>query len=161
MPADVPPGRRPPAPHASLFLRDDALRRGTALLTDAATLFLADMDGVLEAEGLNRSHREVLTIIAEHPGIGMTALQGRLPLSKQNIHRLTGTLLQRGLIEQSPGRDDRRRRLFYLTTAGQALDRRLFEAVRARIKQAYRQAGPEAVNGYWQVLEVMTGLDDG
>ncbi|MBK5921912.1 hypothetical protein CCR80_12805 [Rhodothalassium salexigens] len=159
MAIDSPFGGRPrPAPaHASLFLRDDALRRGSAGVVDAARLILADMDAVLDAEGLNRSHREVLALIAAEPGLGMGALQARLPLSKQNVHRLTATLLERGLIRQKAGRDDRRRRLFYLTEAGEALDRRLFDAVRGRIKQAYRQAGPEAVNGFWLVVEALAG----
>ena len=50
---------------------------------------------------------------------------------------------------------DRRERQLHLTAKGTALERRLSEAQRARMRQAYRAAGPQAVAGFRQVLEAM------
>ena len=47
---------------------------------------------------------------------------------------------------------DRRRRLLQLTDKGTALERRLSEVQRARIGEAYRAAGGDAVEGYRKVL---------
>jgi hypothetical protein len=46
-------------------------------------------------------------------------------------------------------------RHLYLTQAGDALETELSEAQRARMRTAYRAAGPEAVAGFRQVLEAM------
>lgn len=45
--------------------------------------------------------------------------------------------------------------MLYLTEAGTALERRLSAAQRARMRTAYRNAGPQAVAGFRQVLEAM------
>ena len=50
-------------------------------------------------------------------------------------------------------------RNLYLTEAGIALERRLSDAQRARMRAAYRQAGPEAVAGFRTVLEAMMDPD--
>ena len=42
-----------------------------------------------------------------------------------------------------------------LTPPGAALEARLSEAQRARVRRAYREAGPEAVAGFRRVLERM------
>ena len=47
---------------------------------------------------------------------------------------------------------DRRRRLLSLTEKGKELERRLSEVQRARIGEAYRAAGGDAVEGYRKVL---------
>jgi DNA-binding MarR family transcriptional regulator len=51
-----------------------------------------------------------------------------------------------------PGREDRRQRLLSLTPSGAALERRLFERQRARLAPAWREAGPEAVEGFRRVM---------
>ena len=46
-----------------------------------------------------------------------------------------------------------------LTEQGIALERRLSETQRARMRAAYRAAGPHAVAGFRQVLEAMMDRD--
>ena len=53
------------------------------------------------------------------------------------------------------GRNDKRERHLHLTPKGTALERELSEAQRARMRAAYRSAGPQAVAGFRQVLEAM------
>ncbi len=62
-------------------------------------------------------------------------------------------------MESRVGTSDKRERHLYLTDAGRALESRLSDAQRARMRAAYRDAGPEAVAGFRQVLEAMMDAD--
>ncbi len=53
------------------------------------------------------------------------------------------------------GTRDKRERHLRLTEKGAALERALSDAQRARMRAAYRAAGPAAVAGFRQVLEAM------
>ena len=57
------------------------------------------------------------------------------------------------------GKRDKRERHLYLTEDGEALERKLSDAQRDRMRTAYRAAGPEAVTGFRQVLEAMMDQD--
>ncbi len=50
------------------------------------------------------------------------------------------------------GERDRRQRLLDLTDSGRELERRLTENQRKRFARAFREAGPEAVEGFHRVL---------
>jgi DNA-binding MarR family transcriptional regulator len=58
-------------------------------------------------------------------------------------------------VESRVGQADKRERHLYLTEAGAALERKLSDAQRARMRMAFREAGPEAVAGFRTVLEAM------
>ena len=58
-------------------------------------------------------------------------------------------------MESKVGGSDRRERHLFLTEAGADLERQLSDVQRARMRDAYRAAGPEAVRGFRQVLEAM------
>ena len=68
---------------------------------------------------------------------------------------MLNALVDEGYVGQAPGFEDRRLRLLTLTDKGQALERRLFDAQRDRIAQAYRTAGPQAVQGFRTVMRAM------
>lgn len=57
------------------------------------------------------------------------------------------------------GTVDRRERHLHLTDAGVALERQLSNAQSARMRDAFRRAGPEAVAGFRTVLEAMMDED--
>jgi len=65
------------------------------------------------------------------------------------------TLIEDGLVESRVGVADKRERHLYLTEEGETLERKLSDAQRARMRAAYRSAGPQAVAGFRQVLEAM------
>jgi len=69
------------------------------------------------------------------------------------------TLIEDGLVESRVGQSDKRERHLFLTDKGAALEGRLSDAQRARMRAAYRAAGPEAVAGFRQVLEAMMEAD--
>jgi DNA-binding MarR family transcriptional regulator len=62
-------------------------------------------------------------------------------------------------VESRVGRQDKRERHLVLTDKGAALERELSDAQRARMRAAYRAAGPAAVQGFRQVLEAMMDPD--
>ncbi|EAQ12685.1 transcriptional regulator PetP [Rhodobacterales bacterium HTCC2654] len=69
------------------------------------------------------------------------------------------TLVEDGLVESRVGTRDKRERHLVLTEKGQALEADLAEAQRARMRAAYREVGPEAVDGFRKVLEAMMDPD--
>jgi DNA-binding MarR family transcriptional regulator len=82
-----------------------------------------------------------------------------LGVTKQSLNRVLRALIEDGLVDSRVGRKDRRERHLFLTPAGEALERELSDAQRARMRDAYRKAGPEAVRGFRTVLEAMMDAD--
>ena len=138
-----------------LFLTDDQLRRGIEAMFFAYRAFTADPDLILADMDYGRAHHRALHFIGRDPGLTVTALLAVLAVTKQSLNRVLRTLIEDGLVESRVGRRDRRERLMFLTDKGAALERRLSEAQRARMRAAYRAAGPQAVQGFRQVLEAM------
>ena len=141
-----------------LFLTDDQLRRGIEAMFFAYRGFTADPDRILADHDYGRAHHRALHFINRMPGTTVTNLLAILGVTKQSLNRVLRTLIADGLVESRVGRSDRRERNLHLTEAGAALERRLSAAQRARMRAAYRAAGPEAVAGFRQVLEAM--MDD-
>ncbi|SNR55053.1 MarR family winged helix-turn-helix transcriptional regulator [Paracoccus sediminis] len=138
-----------------LFLTDDKLRRGIEAMFFAYRAFTADPDLILADLDYGRAHHRALHFIHRDPGLTVTSLLAVLGVTKQSLNRVLRALIDDGLVESRVGRRDRRERLLFLTEKGAALERRLSEAQRARMRQAYRSAGPQAVAGFRQVLEAM------
>jgi DNA-binding MarR family transcriptional regulator len=138
-----------------LFLTDDQLRRGIEAMFFAYRAFTADPDMILADLDYGRAHHRALHFINRDPGLTVTSLLAVLGVTKQSLNRVLRTLIDNGLVDSRIGRRDRRERQLYLTTSGTALERRLSEAQRARMRSAYRSAGPQAVSGFRQVLEAM------
>ncbi|MDO5612730.1 MAG: MarR family transcriptional regulator [Paracoccus sp. (in: a-proteobacteria)] len=142
-----------------LFLTDDQLRRGIEAMFFAYRAFTADPDMILGDLGYGRAHHRALHFIGRDQGLTVTALLDVLGVTKQSLNRVLRTLIEDGLVDSRVGRRDRRERLLHLTDKGTALERRLSEAQRGRMRAAYRAAGPQAVAGFRQVLEAMMDPD--
>ena len=138
-----------------LFLTDDQLRKGIEAMFFAYRAFTADPDLILAELDYGRAHHRALHFIHRDPGLTVTSLLAVLGVTKQSLNRVLRTLIEDGLVESRIGRRDRRERQLFLTTQGTALERRLSQAQRARMRAAYRNAGPQAVAGFRQVLEAM------
>jgi DNA-binding MarR family transcriptional regulator len=80
---------------------------------------------------------------------------GILGVTKQSLNRVLRGLVKDGLVEARVGDKDRRERHLYLTDEGALLEQTLSDAQRARMRAAFRDAGPEAVAGFRTVLEAM------
>ena len=108
-------------------------------------------------EGLDygRAHHRAIHFIHRAPGMTVSSLLGILGVTKQSLNRVLRTLFDDGLVEARVGKTDKRERRLHLTDKGASLERALSDAQRARMRAAYRTAGPQAVQGFRTVLEAM------
>ena len=134
---------------------DAEIRLAQDLLFFAYRDFTNVADQVLEELALGRAHHRALHYIGRNPGITVSGLLAILRITKQSLARVLNALIDQGYVGQVPGYEDRRLRLLSLTERGQALERRLFQAQRERIAQAYQAAGPQAVHGFRSVMRTM------
>ncbi|SDH09978.1 MarR family winged helix-turn-helix transcriptional regulator [Alloyangia pacifica] len=138
-----------------LYLTDEQLRQGIEAMFFAYRGFTADPDRILQGLSYGRAHHRAIHFIHCAPGTTVNNLLNILGVTKQSLNRVLRTLVEDGLVESRVGRADKRERHLYLTEAGDALEKQLSDAQRARMRSAYRQVGPEAVAGFKQVLEAM------
>ncbi|MAN13494.1 MarR family winged helix-turn-helix transcriptional regulator [Alterinioella nitratireducens] len=138
-----------------LFLTDEQLRRGIEAMFFAYRGFTADPDKILQDYAYGRAHHRAIHFINRSPGTTVNNLLTILGVTKQSLNRVLRTLVQDGLVESRVGTHDKRERHLYLTEEGIALERELSDAQRARMRAAFRAAGPEAVAGFRTVLEAM------
>jgi len=138
-----------------LFLTDEQLRQGIEAMFFAYQGFTADPDRILATMAYGRAHHRAMHFIARIPGTTVTNLLAILDVTKQSLNRVLRTLIEDGLVESRVGNADKRERHLYLTEAGAALERKLSDAQRSRMRAAYRAAGPQSVAGFRRVLEAM------
>ncbi len=138
-----------------LFLTDEQLRKGIEAMFFAYRAFTADPDRILENHDYGRAHHRAIHFINRQRGLTVNGLLTMLGVTKQSLNRVLRTLVEDGLVEARVGRRDKRERNLYLTEKGAELERELSDAQRARMRAAYRAAGPVAVAGFRQVLEAM------
>ncbi|MBR9650294.1 MarR family winged helix-turn-helix transcriptional regulator [Thalassovita aquimarina] len=138
-----------------LFLTDEQLRQGIEAMFFAYRGFTADPDRILAGMAYGRAHHRAIHFINRAPGTTVNNLLILLGVTKQSLNRVLRTLIEDGLVESRVGTADKRERHLYLTEAGEELEHKLSDAQRARMRAAYRAAGPQAVAGFRQVLEAM------
>jgi DNA-binding MarR family transcriptional regulator len=143
-----------------LFLREEELNQAMELLYFAYRDFTREPDRILEEYGFGRAHHRVVYFVGRHPSIPVTELLKILNITKQSLSRVLKELVEKGFVGMRPGTRDRRQRLLELTDAGRELEHRLSKVQRARIARAYREAGPEAVEGFRRVMLGMIGEEE-
>lgn len=144
-----------PSGESLLFLTDEQLRKGIEAMFFAYRGFTADPDRILGTMDYGRAHHRAIHFIHRSPGTTVSNLLTILGVTKQSLNRVLRTLIEDGLVEARVGRTDKRERNLHLTQKGQELERELSDAQRARMRAAYRAAGPQAVAGFRTVLEAM------
>jgi len=135
-----------------LFLREEQIRQAQDLLFFAYRDFTGAADAILVEYDLGRAHHRSLHFIGRNPNMTVSDLLTILGITKQSLARVLTLLIERGLVAQVSGKNDRRQRLLTLTPAGAALERRLFERQRELLVPAFREAGGAAVEGFRRVL---------
>ena len=138
-----------------LSLTDAQLRKGIEAMFFAYRGFTSDPDRILEDYAYGRAHHRALHFINRAPGTTVTNLLAILGVTKQSLNRVLRAPIEDGLVESRVGARDKRERHLHLTREGAALEAKLSEAQRGRMRAAYRAAGPQAVAGFRQVLEAM------
>ena len=144
-----------PGGESLLFLTDEQLRKGIEAMFFTYRGFTADPDRILDGMDYGRAHHRAVHFIHRSPGTTVSNLLAILGVTKQSLNRVLRTLIDDGLVRSEKGRVDGRERHLYLTEKGADLERTLSDAQRARMRAAYRAAGPQAVAGFRQVLEEM------
>ena len=138
-----------------LFLTDEQIRQGSEAMFFAYRGFTADPDRILMDLAYGRAHHRAIHFINRAPGTTVNNLLNILGVTKQSLNRVLRSLISDGLVISRVGRNDKRERHLYLTDPGRALEQQLSDAQRARMRAAFREAGPEAVAGFRTVLEAM------
>ncbi|SPF79154.1 hypothetical protein ALP8811_03091 [Aliiroseovarius pelagivivens] len=156
---DIMSERQPHGGQSLLFLTDEQLRKGIEAMFFAYRGFTADPDRILNKYGYGRAHHRALHFISRTPGTTVNNLLSILGVTKQSLNRVLRTLITDELVESRVGTRDKRERHLVLTDKGAALEQELSDAQRERMRQAYREAGPEAVQGFRTVLEAMMDHD--
>jgi DNA-binding MarR family transcriptional regulator len=131
-----------------LFLTDEQLRKGIEAMFFAYRGFTADPDRILAKMSYGRAHHRALHFINRAHGTTVNNLLSVLGVTKQSLNRVLRTLIEDGLVESRIGHRDRRERHLYLTRRARRWSASLSAAQRARMRAAYRAAGPEAVTGF-------------
>ena len=146
---------RPGSGESLLYLTDEQLRQGIEAMFFAYRGFTADPDRILSDMAYGRAHHRAIHFINRAPGTTVNNLLNILGVTKQSLNRVLRTLIEDGLVESHVGTTDKRERHLFLTENGHALDQQLSAAQRARMRAAFRDAGPDAVAGFRTVLEAM------
>ena len=141
-------------------IAEEELRQGIELLFFAYRDFTAEPDAILARYGFGRAHHRVIHFVGRHPQMTVGELLAILRITKQSLSRVLGQLVRQEFILQQPGSQDRRQRLLELTPKGRDLERKLSEPQRARIANAYRQAGSQAVEGFREVMRGIIASED-
>ncbi|MCF1502531.1 MULTISPECIES: MarR family winged helix-turn-helix transcriptional regulator [unclassified Afifella] len=115
-----------------------------SLLFFAYRDFISDPDAILARYEFGRAHHRVLHFVTCHPGMRVADLLDMLKITKQSLGRVLKQLITGGYIEQQPGETDRRERLLFATSEGEALAARLREPQSRRIERALARLGPDA-----------------
>jgi len=139
---------------------ETTLREGAEMMFFGYRSFTQDPDKMLAERDYGRAHHRALHFISRRPGVSVAGLLDILGVTKQSLARVLKPLIDQGLVEQRIGESDRRQRLLYLTEAGAEFEEQLSAPQRARLSRAFREAGPEAVEGFRNVLELIMDADE-
>jgi DNA-binding MarR family transcriptional regulator len=122
--------------------------------------FVGDADNELETFGFGRAHHRVLHFVHRYPGLKVADLLDVLRITKQSLGRVLKQLLDEGYIVQRTGNNDRRQRLLFATTKGEALVGKLAGLQTDRINRAMRDINPAGMDAVRQFLRAMIDDDD-
>ncbi|MEE8393231.1 MAG: MarR family transcriptional regulator [Rhodospirillales bacterium] len=126
--------------------------------------FTAEADAVLADFGFGRAHHRAVYFIGRNPGLSVNGLLGILRITKQSLSRVLRQLIEEDFIVQRPDRNDKRRRLLYLTGKGGELEARLTKIQSKRIAKAYQgaweAAGGGSARGFRAVLRNIINEED-
>ena len=114
--------------------------------------FVAGPDEILEGLGFGRAHHRVLHFVGRSPGMTVAQLLDILRITKQSLSRVLKELIEKGYIIQKEGAEDRRQRLLYLSTSGDALWKKLITPQLARFRDAIKHMGEADAELYRDML---------
>ena len=139
-----------------LFLREEELDNGIALLLASERAIAEALRRAQKETGLNMPELKLLMTIRFQPNCSVSELRALTGATTPTLARLLGELDRRDLVQKKPGGRDARRRRLTLSSGGEALLKPIVLALRTSLREAYREAGANAVAGTRAVLEALT-----
>ena len=138
----------------------DELLLGLALHFFSQLNLTEDADRQLADLALGRTHNRVLYICTHKPGVTSGEITRILRITNQALNRPMRELIEGGFVEQKASAVDRRQRLHFATDAGVQLFEQLAKLQTERLNRAFEAAGPEAVEGFYEVLRHVASNED-
>ncbi|MEQ9314773.1 MAG: MarR family transcriptional regulator [Henriciella sp.] len=139
-----------------LFLREEELDNGIALLLASERAIAEALRRTQDATGLNMPGLKLLMTIRFRPNLTVSELRDEIGATTPTLARILGELDKRDLIQKKQGGRDARRRRLSLSPQGELLLAPIVNALRTNLREAYREAGANAVSGNRAVLEAFT-----
>jgi len=130
------------------------------LLFFAYRAFVGDPDEVLIKLSFGRAHHRVLHFVNRNPGMKVADLLEILNITKQSLGRVLKQLVDQGYVLQKEGAQDRRQRLLYVTSKGEALALKLANLQTQRITRVFGELGPNAHEAARRFLTSMIDADN-
>ena len=147
------PGPAVPSADGRLYLRDQELDQGAALIRAAARRLSGLVQSLDPDAEVAAAHLDVLEEVLDRGPMDVKELRGRLHCPKQTLNRYLNQLEAAGLTRREASQRDRRRRLVTLTEDGRRFAVEATLRRRAALRQAFLNAGPDAVTGARRVLQ--------
>jgi len=144
-----------------LYLRDEELDAGAAIILGAEKRLARAMQGVLKDAPINQGELDVLMGIRAVKGLTVRQMRERLAMTVPTFARILGQLDQKGLIGKTPSNQDMRARVLELSDKGETLIAPFVARLRDVLRTAYRDTGAEHVAGARAVLEAIIAHEDG
>ncbi len=116
---------------------------------------VARPDQRLAELGYSRVHHRILYFIGRNSGCSVNELLAVMRVSKQYLHRPLKRLIDDGLVATTRDTRDRRIKRLSLTRAGAGLESELSGDQRKRFAAVFRQAGPQAEQGWREVMALL------
>ncbi len=104
--------------------------------------FISDPDLILKNLGFGRAHHRTLYFVSRNPGMTVADLLSILKITKQSLARVLRELIDTGYILQTEGKNDRRKRLLFVTQKGKDLVLALSKPQSIRIENAFSHLEP-------------------
>ena len=117
--------------------------------------FISDPDRILHDLGFGRAHHRTLYFVSRNPSMTVAELLSILKITKQSLARVLRQLIDTGYIIQTEGKNDRRKRLLFVTEKGKTLVLALTQPQSNRIHNAMETLDPEARDTVMQFLSAM------
>ncbi len=136
----------------ALFLREEELRRGAALLQAASQNLTASEAALCRKHEIGPAQQRLLCYLALCPNDSISDVTRSFQVSKQNLWRLLRPLLERGLVATATDSQDRRRRALSLTPAGEKVMQEVSAPALELMERAFRNQGAETVEGFHNLL---------
>jgi DNA-binding MarR family transcriptional regulator len=122
--------------------------------------FVGDADDVLRAFGFGRAHHRVMHFVTRYPGLKVADLLDVLRITKQSLGRVLKQLIDENYIVQKSGDSDRRQRLLFATTKGEALVAKLAGLQTDRINRALQGLNDDEADTVRRFLRAMIDRDE-